>query len=60
MIIISGGQAHKIKSLKYELPGLEKVILLDKPEDMDEKDILYEDVSQNWEKNSCRKNRKIR
>lgn len=46
MIIISGGQAHKIKTLKNELPGLEKVILLDKPEEMDEKDILYEDVRQ--------------
>lgn len=44
IIIISGGQAHKIKTLKNELPGLEKVILLDKPEEMDEKDILYEDV----------------
>ena len=44
MIIISGGQAHKIKNLKYELPGLEKVILLDKSEEMDDKDILYGDV----------------
>jgi long-chain acyl-CoA synthetase len=29
MIIISGGQAHKIRDLKHELPDLEKVILLD-------------------------------
>ncbi|MFO7923579.1 MAG: AMP-binding protein [Bacteroidales bacterium] len=44
MIIISGGQAHKIKDLKNELPELEKVILLDKQEKMDHKDILYHDV----------------
>ena len=44
MIIISGGHAHKLKDLKYELPELEKVILLDKPEKMDQKDILYQEI----------------
>jgi long-chain acyl-CoA synthetase len=44
IIIISGGHAHKIKTLKNKLPDLEKVILLDRPEEMDEKDILYEDI----------------
>ncbi len=44
MIIISGSQSHKMKDLKHELPQLENVILLDKPEKMDQKDILYQDV----------------
>ncbi len=44
MIIISGGQAHKIKELKHELKELEKVILLDKSGDPEEKDILYREV----------------
>jgi long-chain acyl-CoA synthetase len=43
-IIISGGQAHKLKDLKYELPDLERVILLDQADEPDEKDILYSDV----------------
>lgn len=44
MIIVSGSQAHKVKTLKKEITELEKVIILDKPEEMDEKDILFEDV----------------
>ncbi|MFP4366264.1 MAG: AMP-dependent synthetase/ligase [Bacteroidales bacterium] len=44
IIIISGGQAHKMKELKHELPELEKVVLLDKTGDMDSMDILYEEV----------------
>ena len=50
IIIISGGQAHKIKDLKYELPDLEKVILLDEHEDMDPIDILYSEVRQKGRK----------
>jgi long-chain acyl-CoA synthetase len=49
-IIISGGQAHKIKDLKNELPELEKVILLDDHKDLDPMDILYLDVRQNGRK----------
>jgi long-chain acyl-CoA synthetase len=44
MIIISGNQAHKMKDLKFELKELEKVILLDETDTMDEKDVLYKDV----------------
>ncbi len=44
MIIVSGGQAHKLKDLKRELDVLEKVVLLDKPEEMDDKDMLYSDI----------------
>jgi long-chain acyl-CoA synthetase len=44
IIIISGGQAHKLKDLKHELPELERVILLDPVDEPDEKDILYSDV----------------
>ena len=44
MIIISGNQAHKMKDLKFELKELEKVILLDETDSMDEKDVLYKDV----------------
>ncbi len=50
MIIVSEGQAHKLKDLKNELPGLEKVILLDKPEQLDEKDILYSDIRESGRK----------
>jgi long-chain acyl-CoA synthetase len=44
IIIISGGQSHKISELKNLLPDLEKVILLDETTQLDEKDILYSDV----------------
>ncbi len=44
MIIVSGGQAHKLRSLKHELPKMEKVILLDKPDMQDHKDILKQEV----------------
>ncbi len=50
IIIISGGQAHKIKNLKNHLPDLEKVILLDEQEELDNKDILYQDVCKLGEK----------
>lgn len=44
MIIVSGGQAHKLQDLKRELAVLEKIVLLDKPDKMDDKDILYSDI----------------
>ncbi len=44
MVIVSGGQAHKLNDLKNEIQGLEKVILLDKPGQMGEKNILYRDI----------------
>ena len=44
IIIISGGQSHKIRDLKRELPDLEKVILLDDSAKKDAIDLLYEDV----------------
>lgn len=50
MIIVSGNQAHKIKQLKNELPGLEKVIILDDREELDNKDILYRDVRETGKK----------
>jgi long-chain acyl-CoA synthetase len=50
MIVISGGQAHKIKDLKHKLPDLEKVILLDDTGVMDDMDLLYTEVCEEGRK----------
>ncbi len=44
MIIVSGNQAIKLKDLKGEISGLEKVIILDHQENIDEKEILFSKV----------------
>ncbi len=44
MIIVSESQIHKIKKIKKDLPVLEKIIFLDKVDNLDEDEILYEDV----------------
>lgn len=44
MIVVSGNQAIKLKNLKNEISGLERVIILDETADLDEKDILFSEV----------------
>lgn len=46
MIIISSQQARKVARLKFELPTLEKVILLDSPCEHTGKDILFSEIIQ--------------
>lgn len=50
MIIVSGNQAIKLKNLKNEISGLEKVIILDSTEELDEKDILFSEVMEKGKK----------
>ena len=44
MVITSGNQAPKIKTIKHELKNLEKVIILDNEVNPEEKDIFYSDI----------------
>lgn len=44
MIIVSGQQARKVLPLKAEMPGLEKIILLDANNHSDEKEILFSEI----------------
>jgi long-chain acyl-CoA synthetase len=44
MIVISGGQAHKIRDLQHKLPDLEKVVLLDDTGVKDDRYLLYAEV----------------
>lgn len=50
MIVVSGNQAIKLKKLKNEISGLEKVIILDETGELDEKDILFSDVIERGKK----------
>jgi long-chain acyl-CoA synthetase len=50
MIVVSGNQSIKLKKLKNEISGLEKVIILDETGDLDEKDILFSDVIERGKK----------
>lgn len=45
MIIISGREAHKITSLKKEIPGLEKIIYLDPRDSYEDDEIYFDEVS---------------
>lgn len=44
MVIVSGAQAHKVYSIKHDLPDLELVILLDPREMPDSEELLFSDV----------------
>jgi len=44
MIIVSVNQLGKIASIKNEINSLEKVIVLDKLDELEEKDILFDDI----------------
>lgn len=44
MIIVSGQQAKKVTPLKSEMPGLEKIILLNAVNSNDSKEILFEEI----------------
>ena len=44
MIVVSGGQAKKIEGIKKDLPGLEKIILMDPKETYDEMEIYMGDL----------------
>jgi long-chain acyl-CoA synthetase len=45
MVIVSGNQAHKIRSIKKYLPKIEKVILLDGTADKESGEISYKEIS---------------
>jgi len=49
MVITSGNQAPKLKTIKHELKDLEKVIILDNEVNPEEKDILYSDIKKKGE-----------
>ena len=44
MIIVSGQQAKKVTPLKTEMPGLEKIILLDAVDNTDDKEIQFSEI----------------
>ena len=44
MVIVSQNNAHKIRKIKNDLPDLEKIILLDKPEKADEDEIFIDEL----------------
>jgi long-chain acyl-CoA synthetase len=44
IVIVSETQLHKIRKIKNDLPDLEKVIILDQVEDMDEDEIIMQSV----------------
>ena len=44
LVIVSKNQAVKINKIKNDLPDLEKVILLDKPDSLDADEIYVEDI----------------
>lgn len=44
IVIVSESQIPKIKKIKKDLPVLKKIIFLDKVDNLDEDEILYEDV----------------
>ena len=50
MIIVSGNQAAKLKTVKDDLQDLEKVILLDETEEKHDKNIQFDDIIKNGEK----------
>ena len=46
MIIVSGKQAHKLKSLQNKIKHLKKVIILDSDEPIENKEVYFKDVIQ--------------
>jgi long-chain acyl-CoA synthetase len=44
MVIVSKGQAAKIEAIRHEVPSLEKIIYLDKKDDLGENDLYYYDI----------------
>lgn len=44
MVIVSKGQAAKIEAIRNEVPTLEKIIYLDKKEDLGQSDLYYGDI----------------
>lgn len=44
IIIVSAGQLQKIRDIKNELPNVDKIILFDEPETLEEKEILFSEV----------------
>lgn len=45
MAIVSGGQLHKVRAIKNDLPELERIIVLDPPESLEEDEFLAADIS---------------